>query len=159
VLFTCYLAAAISFVQRCSTTQPPVSSLGITLEIKYTDDVDFIDEEKDTLYRLLPIAAKTLKESNPFMNKSKTEFTHVYLSDTQEKQENDKLLWGREEWRKGKILCITSDIVAHCVMGNITFQSFWKIWIQGLKIPLTKKLHKPTQHSKSRPQRCRTRNS
>ena len=69
---------------------------------------------------------------------------NVYLSNTQEKGENDELLWGKEEWRKGKILgsllCSTSDIEACCVMGNITFQSFWKIWIQGSKIPLTKKL-------------------
>ena len=83
VLFTCYLAAAISSVRRSSTRpNPPISPLGIPLEMEYADDVDFIDEEKDTLDRLLPIAAKILKESNLFMNEAKTEFTHVYLSDT-----------------------------------------------------------------------------
>ena len=114
------------------------------LEMEYADDVDFIDEEKDTLDRLLPVAAQNLKDSNLFMNEAKTEFTHVYLSDTQEKEENDKPLQGKEDWRKSKILgsllCSSSDIEACCVMGNIAFQSFWKIWICGSKIPLTKKL-------------------
>ena len=145
VLFTCYLAAAISSVRRCSTRpNPPISSLGMPLEMEYADDVDFIDEEKDTLDRLLPTAGQILKDSNLFMNEAKTEFTHVYLSDTQEKGENDELLRGKEEWRNSKILgsllCSTSDITSRCVMGNIAFQSFWKIWIRGSKIPLTKKL-------------------
>ena len=48
--------------------------------MEYADNVDFIDEKKDTLDRLLPITAKILKESNVFMkNEAKTEFTHVYL--------------------------------------------------------------------------------
>ena len=106
--------------------------------MEYADDVDFIDEEKDTLDRLLPIAGQILKDSNLFMNEAKTEFTHVYLSDTQEKGENDELLRGKEEWRNSKILgsllCSTSDITSRCVMGNIAFQSFWKIWIRGSKI-------------------------
>jgi hypothetical protein len=86
VLFTCYLAAAISFVQRCSTRpNPPISSLGISLEMEYADDVDFTDEGKDTLDRLLPIAANILKESNLFMNEVKTEFI-VYLSDAQKRR-------------------------------------------------------------------------
>ena len=145
VLFTCYLAAALSSVRRCSTRpNPPISALGMPLEMEYADDVDFIDEEKDILDRLLPVAAQNLKDSNLFMNEAKTEFTHVYLSDTQEKEENDKPLRGKEDWRKSKILgsllCSSSDIEARCVMGNIAFQSFWKIWIRGSKIPLTKKL-------------------
>jgi hypothetical protein len=111
----------------------PISSLGIPVEMEYEDDMDFIDDEKDTLDRLLPKAVKILKESNVFINEAKTEFTHVYLSNTQEKGENDKFQWEKEEWRKFKIvgsfLCSTSDIEARCVMGNITFQSFWKIWI------------------------------
>jgi hypothetical protein len=60
------------------------------------------------------------------------------------KGENGELLQGKEKWRKGKflgfLLCNTSDIEVCYVMGNIKFQSFWKIWIRGLKIPLTKKL-------------------
>ena len=57
VLFTCHLASAISLVRNCSSRpNPPISPLGIPLEMEYADDVDFIDEEKSELDRLLRIA-------------------------------------------------------------------------------------------------------
>ena len=48
------------------------------LEMEYADDVDFLDEEKETLTRLLPVAAEQLKEANLFENEVKTEFTHIH---------------------------------------------------------------------------------
>ena len=139
VLFTCYLAAALSSLRTSSTRpNPPISSLGMPLEMEYADDVEFIDEEKEELQQLLPTASKTLKDVNLFINEAKTEFTHVYLSDHQEG------VRGEEDWRKNKILgsrlCSSSDITARCIMGNSAFRSFWKLWIRGSKIPLAKKL-------------------
>ncbi|XP_078682194.1 uncharacterized protein LOC144916745 [Branchiostoma floridae x Branchiostoma belcheri] len=114
----------------------PVSELGMPLEMEYADDVDFLDEEKAPLERLLPVAARNLKDSNLFVNEGKTEFTHVYLA--------DKPRRGEEEWRKSKILgsllCSSADIEARCIMGNIAFRSFCKIWIRRSRIPLTRKL-------------------
>ena len=114
------------------------------LETEYADDVDFIDEEKEPLDQLLPVTAAQLKAVNLSMNEAKTEFTHVYLSETHETGEDDEPLRGKEEWRKrktlGSLLCSSSDIAARCVVGNIAFQSFKKLWIHGKKIPLAKKL-------------------
>lgn len=145
VLFTCYLAAALSTVRERSTRpNPPISMLGMPLEMEYADDVDFLDEDKEVLKKLLPIAADQLKVANLFVNEAKTEFTHVYLSNKQKESENDTPVRGEEKWRKSKILgsllCSSTDIRSRCTMGNIAFQSFWKIWIRGSKIPLMKKL-------------------
>jgi hypothetical protein len=105
VLITCYLAAALKSVREISTRpNPPVAILGMPLEMEYADDVDFLDEEKKPLDELLPIAASKLKIENLFMNESKTEFTHMYLSTKHETKENDDPLRGGEPWRKSKIL-------------------------------------------------------
>ncbi len=45
------------------------------LEMEYADDVDFIDEEKDTLKSLLPLAAEQLKDANLFRDHFKTQPT------------------------------------------------------------------------------------
>ena len=80
--------------------------------MEYADDVDFIDEEKQPL-DLLPTAGV------------KTEFTHVFLANTQEDDKEDAELRGKEKWRKSKILgsllCSSSDITVRCIMGNIAF--------------------------------------
>ncbi|KAI8483691.1 hypothetical protein Bbelb_386290 [Branchiostoma belcheri] len=53
VLFTCYLSAALETVRRSSARpNPPVSELGMPLEMEYTDDVDFLHDEKAPLERL-----------------------------------------------------------------------------------------------------------
>ncbi|XP_078576824.1 uncharacterized protein LOC144862312 [Branchiostoma floridae x Branchiostoma japonicum] len=137
VLFTCYLAAALETVRKSSARpNPPVSTLGMPLEMEYADDVDFLDEERDPLESLLPVAAKNLRDSNLFVNEGKTEFTHVYLADKPQR--------GEEEWRKSKILgsllCSSADVEARCIMGNIAFRSFCKIWVRRSSIPLAKKL-------------------
>ncbi|XP_035669024.1 uncharacterized protein LOC118411098 [Branchiostoma floridae] len=82
---TWYLRIAMRVgVLGCNTSMP--------LEMEYAGDVDLLDEERDPLESLLPVAAKTLKDSNLFVNEGKTEFTDVYLA--------DKPLRGEEEWRK-----------------------------------------------------------
>ncbi|XP_019625003.1 PREDICTED: uncharacterized protein LOC109470482 [Branchiostoma belcheri] len=131
------LSAALETVRRSSARpNSPVSELGMPLEMEYADDVDYLDEEKAPLERLLPVAARNLKDSNLFVNEGKTEFTHVYLA--------DKPRRGEEEWRKSKILgsllCSSADIEARCIMGNIAFRSFCKIWIRRSRVPLTRKL-------------------
>ena len=71
VLFTCYLAAALSSVRKSSTRpNPPISPLGMPLEMEYADGVDFIDEEKQPLGDLLPTAGVELQDVYLFMNKS-----------------------------------------------------------------------------------------
>ncbi|KAG7506483.1 hypothetical protein JOB18_006913 [Solea senegalensis] len=83
------------------------------LEMEYADDVDFVDEEKDTLHidiLLLPKAAKNLKESKLFVNEGNTEFTHIYLAETQERGENDEPLQGVENWRKTYLMCSRSGV-------------------------------------------------
>ena len=147
-MFTCYLAASLPSVLEVPQVQPPppppISPLGLPLEMEYADDVDFIDEEKYPLDDLLSTAAEQFKNENLFMNEAKTEFTHVHLSDTQEVDEDGVALCGNDKWRRSKILgsllCSLSDITAHCITGNISFQSYWKLWIRGSKIPLTTKI-------------------
>ena len=95
----------------------------------------------NVLYYLRP----ELQDLNLFMNKSKTEFTHVFLADTQEDDKEDVELRGKEKWIKSKILgslllCSSSDITARCIMGNIAFHSYWKLWIRDSKISLTTKI-------------------
>ena len=89
---------------HCTRPNPPISKLGMPLEMEYADDVDFLDEEKETLTRLLPVAAEQLKEANLFVNEAKTEFTHIHLSGKQEQNGNDNPVRGEETWRKSKIL-------------------------------------------------------
>ena len=144
VLFTCYLAAALSSVRESFTRpNPQISPLGMPLEMEYADDVDFIDEEKQPLVDLSSTAEVELQDVNLIMNKSKTEFTHVFLANTQEDDKEDAELRGKEKWRKSKILgsllYSSSDITAQCIIGTIAFHS-WKLWIRGSKIPLTAKI-------------------
>ena len=114
------------------------------LKLEYADDVEFLAEEKESLIRLLPVAAEQLKKANLFVNEAKTEFTPIHVSCKLEQSGNDNPIPGEEKWRKSKILgyllCSSSDIAAHCIRGNNAFQSFWKIWIHGSKIPLMTKL-------------------
>ena len=68
----------------------------------------------------------------------------MHLSHTQEVDDDGVALCGKEKWRRSKILgsllCSSSDITARCIKGNIAFQSYWKLWIRGSKIPLTTKI-------------------
>ena len=50
----------------------------------YAADVDFADEDREPLDSLLQIAYTQLREWNLLVNKSKTEFTHIYLAEAEE---------------------------------------------------------------------------
>ena len=83
VLFSCYLASALPSVRVHSLSpNPPVSTLGMPLEVEYADDVDFLDEERRPLDQLQLVAMKELKRRNLFMNESKTEFSYIFLAET-----------------------------------------------------------------------------
>ena len=124
VLFTCYLAAALRCVRQCAGRPDlPITSEGMPQEWEYADDVDFVDEEREPLDSLLQTACTQLRVWNLLVNESKTEFTHIYLAATQ----------GNETWRSrkllGSMLCSSTDIMHRCVLGNLSFHSFWSMWM------------------------------
>ena len=73
-LFTLVLAAALHHLRAVSSRpNPPVSELGIPLEWEYADDVDFVDDDRESLEALLPDAKRILSEYSLFINEEKTE--------------------------------------------------------------------------------------
>ena len=88
---------------------------------------------------------RDLERVEPFcFNDSKTEFTKIYLANKDDVDEKGEPLKHTEEWRKSKSLgsklCSKTDILLHCNLGNLAFQNFKKIWMQGPKINLKTKL-------------------
>ena len=53
-------------------------------EWEYAGNVDFVDEECETLDTLLQTDCTQLRVWNLLVNESKTEFTHIYLADASE---------------------------------------------------------------------------
>ena len=51
---------------------------------------------------------------------------------------------GNEPWRStkllGSLLCSTKDILHRIQLGNVAFANFRKVWLQGRKISLKRKL-------------------
>ena len=78
------------------------------------------------------------------MNKSKTEFTHIYLAEAEGVDDQGAATQGNETWCSskslGSLLCSSKDIMHRCVLGNLSFHSFWSIWMRGPKTPLQKRL-------------------
>lgn len=145
VLFTCYLAAALRCVRSFSgRPDPPITSEGLPHEWEYADDVDFVDEEREPLDSLLQAACSQLREWNLQVNESKTEFTHIHLANTTKTDDPNEVTRGNETWRSnkslGSLLCSSKDITHRCVLGNLSFRSFWSLWMHGPKIPLQKRL-------------------
>ena len=148
-LFTLTFAGGLNHLRAVLSTlpnprpNPPISDLNIPLETTYADDANFNDEEKENLEVILPIATKVLAEWNLYINETKTEYSHFYLA-TKDETNADKTLYNNEEWRKsitlGSQMCSTADIAHRCILGNVAFRKFNNIWIQGPKIPLSKKL-------------------
>jgi len=97
-------------------SNPPVSSLGLSLEMEYADDIDLLDEEKKPLDHLPSVAPEKLKVHNLFMSETKTEFSHKYLAKAKEIDTHNKALRGNESWHKNKTLgsslSSTTDITA-----------------------------------------------
>ena len=113
-------------------------------QIGNADEVDFADEECEPLYSLLQTACTQLRVWNLLVNESKTEFTHIYLADASEANDQGAATGGNETWRSrkslGSMLCSSTDIMHCCVLGNLSFHSFWSMWMRGPKIPLQKRL-------------------
>ncbi len=146
-LFTLVLAGALNELRltlavTISRPNPPISDLGLPLDTEYADDVDFNDEEEENLRAILPQATAILKSWNLFVNEDKTDFTHVYLARTGEKDGDGKLIAGRELWRKsitlGSMLCSKEDIQRRISLGYASFNKYQKAWSN--KIPLCKRL-------------------
>ena len=137
LLFTCYLAAALRCVRQCAGRPDlPITLEGMPQEWEYADNVDFADRECEPLDSLLQTGCTQLRVWNLLMNESKTEFTHIYLVDDSEADDQGAATRGNETWRSrkslGSVLCSSIDIMHHCVLGNQSFHSFWSMWMRGL---------------------------
>ena len=146
-LFTLVLAGALcdlraQLVVEIDRPNPPITELGFPLDTEYADDVDFNDEDEENLRTLLPIATEILKDWNLFVNEGKTEFMHVYLAMSGEKDEKSNVIAGNELWRKsitlGSMLCSKEDITRRISLGYAAFNKYNKAW--NNKIPLGKRL-------------------
>ncbi|KAL5252091.1 hypothetical protein ACHWQZ_G015037 [Mnemiopsis leidyi] len=131
-LFTLVLAGALCELrEQLAVTMvrpnPPITIEGFPLETEYADDVDFMDEDEENLRQILPMATEILKSWNLFVNEDKTDFTHVYLAKSGEKDTNGKPLTGSEEWRKsitlGSMLCSKADIQRRISLGYAAFNN------------------------------------
>ena len=147
-LFTVTLAAALHHLRailsevailpyKINTAIPnhPISALFMPLETEYADDVDFSNEEMEPLDDLFPVCQNVFSEWDLTVNDDKTERTHFYLATP--KPEKKKIVPGTtyrndEEWRQhkvlGSVLCSSEDIKRRCILGNIAFCNFNKIW-------------------------------
>ena len=146
ILFTLQLAGALYNVRAVVTYRPnpPISDTGMPLEWEYSDDVDFIDEEKELLQELLPKCTEVLGEWNLNVNESKTEFVHFYLAGKDDVDEEGLPLTDNEAWRTckslGSLLCSSADIKLRIILANAAFNSYSKLWLQGRQISLKRKL-------------------
>ena len=122
----------------------PVDDKGMPLEWQYADDADFVDDELDKLKELLPVCNGVLEEWDLHVNESKTEFVHFYLASRGDVDSDGNSLVDNEAWRAskslGSLLCSTRDIKHRIVLAHSAFQTYSKIWLQGSKIPLRRKL-------------------
>ena len=122
----------------------PISDMGMPLEWEYADDADFVDDDLDRLRDMLPVCTEVLKEWDLNVNESKTEFVHFYLAIRGDVDSDGVPLVDNEPWRTskslGSLLCSTADIKHRIILANSAFQTYSKIWLQGPKIPLRKKL-------------------
>ena len=146
-LFTLSLAGALYNIRAVSLTfrpNPPISDTGMPIEWEYSDDVDFVDEDLQPLQEFLPHVKETLEQWNLHVNESKTEFVHFYVAGRDELDSDGSPLVGAEAWRMckslGSLLCSTADIKRRIGLAHGAFRTFSKVWLQGRKIPLERKL-------------------
>jgi hypothetical protein len=106
------------------------------LESEYADDVDFLDDDPIKLQFIQAVASNVLKQWSLNINTTKTEFVSFHLS-----QKNDAD-FEKEEWRQSKLLgshmCSNYDILQRCIKGNIAFNSYKNVWLQGRRIKICK---------------------
>ena len=144
-LFTLTLAGALIHLRAVlDRPNPPISDTCLPLESEYADDVDFLDEDLEALKQILPTATSVLKDWSLNVNEQKTEFVRVYLAGKNETDSFGAKIAGNEPWRStkllGSLLCSTKDILHRIQLGNVAFANFRKIWLQGRKISLKRKL-------------------
>ena len=83
---------------------PPISDIGMPVEWEYSDDVDFVDDNLQSLQELLPTCREVLSEWNLHVNEGKTEFVHFYLAGKDELDSDGSPLVDNEAWRMCKSL-------------------------------------------------------
>ena len=145
-LFTLSLAGGLHHLRVVYEPRPilPIADTGMPLEWEYADDADFVDLDLNVLREMLPVCTGVLKEWDLNVNESKTEFVHFYLACRGDVDDDGLPLVDNEPWRTskslGSLLCSTRDIKHRIILANSAFQTYSKIWLQGPKIPLRKKL-------------------
>ena len=79
-----------------------------------------------------------------FVNDDKTEFTHFYIANKHQKNDKGELLLYNESWRNSKLLgsklCSVKDIQHRICLGWAAFTKFSKVWLQGPRISMARKL-------------------
>ena len=144
-LFTLSLAGALYNLRAVtSRPTPPIKCDGMPEESEYSDDVDFMDTDEATLTALFTTAKDIFSEWNLQINEAKTEYVHFRIADRDELMEDGKTpLRGNEEWCTtkllGSLMCSVKDVGNRCMLGNIAFQSFKKVWMNS-RITLEKKI-------------------
>ena len=140
-LFTLVLAGALYHVRLfvpCRPMIPYHPSTLMPLESEYADDVDFLDEEPIRLKFILSVATCVLREWNLNINASKTEFVEFYLATPGEEDAN------KEPWRQTKLLgsymCSIYDIHMRCIAGNVAFNNYKNVWLQGRRISIKRRI-------------------
>ena len=145
-LFTLTLAGALYHLRAVmQRPTPPIKDDGMPEESEYSDDVDFMDTEQEALTDLFLKAKDIFIEWNLHINEIKTEFVHFRIADRHEFMEDGiTQLRGNEVWCTtkllGSLMCSVKDMGNRCILGNIAFQSFKKVWMDS-KITLDKKLN------------------
>ena len=145
-LFTLTLAGGLNQLRSVYIARPilPIADNGMPLEWEYADDADFVGQDIETLREMLPVCTEVFKEWDLHINESKTEFVHFYLASRGDVDTDGNALVDNEAWRVskslGSLLCSTRDIKHRIVLANSAFQTYSKVWLQGSKIPLERKL-------------------
>ena len=103
-----------------------------------------MDRDKDNLTALFATAREIFSEWNLQVNETKTEFVHFRIADRDEFMDDGKTpLRGNEPWCStkllGSLMCSVKDVANRCMLGNIAFQNFKKIWMNS-KITVDRKL-------------------
>lgn len=147
-LFTLYFAGALYHYRAVVSVirpNPPFDPDSLLpMEWEYADDGDFADEDEEVLKEILPICKEILEQWNLFVNEDKTEFVRFFIAGKDEVDEKGEPLKNREPWRKtvslGSRLCSTVDITHRCILGNVAFEKYNKLWVTGSRISLVTKI-------------------
>ena len=136
--FTLYFAGALYHLRAVLSylrPNPPFDPNSfLPVEWEYADDADFGDEVEENLREMLPICKEILAEWDLLVNEDKTEFVRFYIADKTDVDEKGEPLRGREPWRKnvslGSKLCSKADIVHRCILANVAFEKYSKVWLE-----------------------------